>query len=62
MFDALHKLTPRLSEAFVLRYMDQLKGKDLAERLGVTQGSAAAMVSQAKKKLLDLLKQAGVIK
>jgi RNA polymerase sigma factor (sigma-70 family) len=61
IFVALKKLTPRLREAFVLRHMDQLKGEALAQRLGVTQASAAAMVSQAKKRLLDPLKQAGVV-
>lgn len=58
VFDALGKLTPRLREAFVLRYMDQLKGDALAQRLGVGQSSATVMVSQAKKRLLNLLKQA----
>jgi RNA polymerase sigma factor (sigma-70 family) len=54
---ALERLTPRLREVFILRYIEGLKGKPLAEKLGLTIGSAAAMASMAKKQLIDQLRQ-----
>jgi RNA polymerase sigma factor (sigma-70 family) len=54
---AIERLTPRLREVFILRYIEGLKGNPLAEKLGLTTGSAAAMASMAKKQLIDQLRQ-----
>jgi RNA polymerase sigma factor CnrH len=53
----IEKLTPRLREVFILRYIEGLNGEELAEKLGLTTASAAAMASMAKKRLIDRLKQ-----
>jgi len=47
----LEALTPRQRRALVLRYVDDLPQKGVAESLGVTEGTASATLSQARRKV-----------
>jgi RNA polymerase sigma factor (sigma-70 family) len=57
IFEAMDELAPRQREVFKLRYIEHFKGDKLAELLGVSKGSAAAMASLSKKKLVEALKR-----
>lgn len=51
MTAALASLTPRQRTATVLRYYEDLSEAQIAERMGVKQGTVKALLSQARERL-----------
>ena len=53
--NAVESLPPRQKEALVLCYYQDLKAKDAAEILGLSQGATEALLFRARQSLKDLL-------
>ena len=54
---ALAKLPTEQQEALRLRYVEDLPSKDIAERLGKTDGAVRVMLTRAIQKLQDILEE-----
>jgi len=55
LWDPLAALTARQREAIVLRYLDDLPQRSVAEELGIAPGTASATLSQARRLLREQL-------
>lgn len=51
LWERLEVLTPRQRKALVLRYVEDLSQRGVAEFLGVSEGTASATLSQARRKV-----------
>jgi RNA polymerase sigma factor (sigma-70 family) len=52
----LDKLSPADKEAIILRYVEDMSSKDMAELLGERENTILVRISRAKEKLKELLK------
>ncbi len=56
---ALHGLRPEWRAAIVLRYQEDLSYEEIAEVLGIPEGTAKTFVHRARKQLMEALTSAG---
>jgi len=52
---ALHRLPPRVAQAFSLYEMDECAGRDVCRRMNISEGNLWTMVHRARKQLKELL-------
>lgn len=57
LLSLLDKLSPSDREVVVLRFVEDMSSKDMAELLGERENTILVRISRAKEKLRDLLKQ-----
>ena len=55
IWEALDGLPVRHAEAFILRYAEELRHREIAERLQVTEGRARKLVGDAREKIREKL-------
>jgi RNA polymerase sigma-70 factor (ECF subfamily) len=55
MMAAMEKLPPEHRDALVLRYIENLPSKEIAERLGKTDGAVRVMLTRSLAKLQEIL-------
>lgn len=55
VWDVVRSLTPRQREAVVLRYVADLAEPDIAQAMGVSRGTVASTLSDARRSLAGLL-------
>ena len=53
--EAIEKLPPRAREAVVLRRVEGLSGREIAQRMGVSESTVSHYVDNAMRSLSDLL-------
>ena len=56
---ALATLAPRQSQAFCLRYMEDMSLGEIAARLGTPSGNVSVLINRARSRLRDALAQSG---
>ncbi len=59
--EALGKLPPRDAEILLLKYTENWSCRDLAERLGQTEGAIGSRLLRARRRLRDILAGSSVI-
>jgi RNA polymerase sigma-70 factor (ECF subfamily) len=55
--EALKQVSPELREAVILRDLEDMDYKDIAEVLGVPQGTVKSRISRGRSELARLLKR-----
>ncbi len=57
LWQAVQQLAPRAREAVALRYGSDLTERDVAEVMGIAEGTVAATLSQARQRLREILSE-----
>lgn len=56
---ALAELPPRQAEVFVLRFVEQMSYKEIAQNLGLTTNAVGVLLHEARERLRELLGEGG---
>lgn len=54
MYEAINKLSA-IDKALIFYYLEDFKGKEIAEQLGISEGNARVKMNRAKEKLKELI-------
>jgi RNA polymerase sigma factor (sigma-70 family) len=60
VWDLVRSLSPRQQQAVVLRYIADLAEPEIAQVMGVTRGTVASTLAQARRALADALRELDV--
>jgi RNA polymerase sigma-70 factor (ECF subfamily) len=61
MLKVIDKLKDELKECFLLMYAQNLSYKEIAEIMGISETNVTVRIHRAKKKIIELLKEAKYI-